>query len=250
MVPEGDDGGDGEVAEFRTFLVPRRDFSIDHESWRVTGLAGSGSKDVVVPGAFVPDYRTHRIVDVHHDTNPGYQVNDRPYYRLPWRLVFNTTIAAPAIGAAQGAVDAFVARNRVRVSAFGGPSAAKNPALHRPLARALTEVAAARSRVRTNWTEFQAWLDAGRTIPYEDRVRCFYEMTYAHATCSGAVFDLMGVNGGRTMDGEGEVQRFFRDLLAMRNHPSANLEFSATLYAEAMLGLERPPFNPTARFVL
>ena len=39
------------------------DFSIDHDSWKVTGLAGTGSKDVVVPGAFVPEHRTHSIVE-------------------------------------------------------------------------------------------------------------------------------------------------------------------------------------------
>jgi hypothetical protein len=39
-------------AEFRTFLVPRKDFAIDHESWQVTGLAGTGSKDIVITDAF------------------------------------------------------------------------------------------------------------------------------------------------------------------------------------------------------
>jgi len=42
----------------------------------------------------------------------------------------------------------------------------------------------------------------------------------------------------------------FRDLLAMRNHPAANLEFSAGLYAQAKLGAEPPPFVPSQRFVL
>ncbi len=52
------------------------------------------------------------------------------------------------------------------------------------------------------------------------------------------------------MRAEGALQRFFRDLLAMRNHPAANLEFSGALYAQAMLGLDPPPFDPSHRFVL
>src|SRR6476469_1895703 len=36
---------EGNGAEFRTFLLPRSDFTVDHDSWRVTGLAGTGSKD-------------------------------------------------------------------------------------------------------------------------------------------------------------------------------------------------------------
>jgi 3-hydroxy-9,10-secoandrosta-1,3,5(10)-triene-9,17-dione monooxygenase len=242
-----DDAG---TPEFRTFLVPRRDFVVDQDSWSVTGLAGTGSKDVTVAGAVVPEHRTHRVVDYYNGANPGFAVNDRPYYRLPWRLVFGTTIAAPAIGAAVGALDEFIATNSTRVSAYGGASAARNPALHRPLARALTEVDAARVKVRATWAAMLARLEAGETIPYEHRARCFYELTHAHWSCSGAVYDLMGVNGVRTMRADSALQRFCRDLLAMRNHPAANIEFSAGLYAQAKLGLEAPPFVPTQRYVL
>ena len=147
---------DGNGAEFRTFLVPRQDFTIDHESWQVTGMAGTGSKDLIVTDAFVPEHRTHRIVDVYHGRDPGFAVNDRPYFRLPWRLVFGYTIAAPAIGAAAGALDAFIEQNRSRVSAYGGPPVAQDPALHRPLARALIAVDAARTRLRSTWTELQS----------------------------------------------------------------------------------------------
>jgi 3-hydroxy-9,10-secoandrosta-1,3,5(10)-triene-9,17-dione monooxygenase len=241
---------EGSGAEFRTFLVPRQNFTIDQDSWRVTGLGGTGSKDVVLSGAFVPEHRTHRITDVYHGTDPGFAVNDRPYYRLPWRLVFATTIAVPAIGAAWGAVEAFIAQNRHRVSANGGPPVAQSPALHRPLARALVEVEAARARVAAIWSDFLSSLQEGRAIPYERRAQCLYEMAHAHMSCSGAVFELMGVNGGRTMEADGPLQRFFRDLLAMRNHPAANVEFSATLYAQAKLGVPPPPFVPTQRVVL
>jgi 3-hydroxy-9,10-secoandrosta-1,3,5(10)-triene-9,17-dione monooxygenase len=241
---------DGDGAEFRTFLVPRRDFTVDHDSWRVTGLGGTGSKDVIVPGAWIPEHRTHRIIDVYHGTDPGFAVNDRPYYRLPWRLVFATTIAAPAVGAALGAVHAFIEQNRSRVSAYGGPPVAQNPALQRPLAHALIEVDAARIRMHATWTEFLSRLEHRQPIPYERRAQCLYEMAYAHATCSGAIYELMGVNGGRTMNASSALQRFFRDLSAMRNHPAANLEFSASLYAGAKLGVEPPPFVPTQRVVL
>jgi 3-hydroxy-9,10-secoandrosta-1,3,5(10)-triene-9,17-dione monooxygenase len=244
VIPD-DSGG-----EFRTFLVPRRDFSIDHDSWQVTGLAGTGSKDIMVAGAFVPEHRTHSVVDVYHGRDPGFTVNDRPYFRLPWRLVFGYTIAAPAIGAAIGAVDAFIDNNRVRVSAYGGPPVARDPAVNRPLARALIATDTARSRLAATWQEMRATIEAGRTIPYERRVQALYEAALAHHGCTSAVYDLVGVNGGRTMRADAALQRHFRDLLAMRNHPAANLEFSGNLYAQAKLGVEPPPFVPSQRFVL
>jgi 3-hydroxy-9,10-secoandrosta-1,3,5(10)-triene-9,17-dione monooxygenase len=241
---------EGNGAEFRTFLVPRRDFSIDHDSWRVTGLAGTGSKDVIVAGAFVPEHRTHSVVDVYHERNPGFAVNNRPYFRLPWRLVFGYTIAAPAVGAALGAVQAFIDNNSGRVSAYGGPAIARDPAVHRPLARALTATDTARTRLAGTWVELQSLLQQGKPIPYARRAQAFYEATLAHHSCTNAISDLLAVNGGRTMQADGALQRFFRDLLAMRNHPAANIEFSGSLYAQAMLGLDPPPFVPSQRFVL
>ena len=59
-----DDEADGLGPEFRSFLVPRGDFTVDQESWHVTGLAGTGSKDVHVADAFVPEYRTHSSTPV------------------------------------------------------------------------------------------------------------------------------------------------------------------------------------------
>jgi 3-hydroxy-9,10-secoandrosta-1,3,5(10)-triene-9,17-dione monooxygenase len=241
---------DGSGAEFRTFFVPRKDFSIDHESWQVTGLAGTGSKDIVIADACVPEHRTHSIVDVYHGRDPGFAVNDRPYFRLPWRLVFGYTIAAPAIGAAVGALDAFVEQYRTRVSAYGGPPVAQDSAMQRPLARALIAIDTARTRVGATWAELQSLLESRQTIPYERRVQALYEAALAHDRCTRAIYELMGVNGGRTMRADGTLQRFFRDLLAMRNHPAANVEFSAKLYAQAKLGMEPPPFVSSQRFVL
>ena len=41
-------------------LVPRSDFEID-DTWFVSGLRGSGSKDIVTDNAFIPQ---HRVLDV------------------------------------------------------------------------------------------------------------------------------------------------------------------------------------------
>ena len=67
------------------------------------GLCGTGSKDIVVEDAFVPEYRTHSYLDAFHLRNPGMAVNDAPLYRLPLGLVFLTLAArrrsAPRWGA-------------------------------------------------------------------------------------------------------------------------------------------------------
>ena len=248
VVPDDDPAGAG--PEFRSFLVPRGDFSVDPESWRVTGLAGTGSKDVQVADAFVPEYRTHSSTQVYERTDPGRAVNDRPLYRLPWSVVFPYAIASPAIGAAAGALDLFIENNRERVSVAGGRTVSASPGLHLRLAESLTEVEAARTRLALTFRDFQARVTRGEEIPYVLRTRCRYDAAHALAHCAGAVYRVLEVNGGRTMNAGEAFQRLFRDLLAMRNHISATLEVNASAYALAKLGAPPPPFNRAQRVVI
>jgi 3-hydroxy-9,10-secoandrosta-1,3,5(10)-triene-9,17-dione monooxygenase len=248
LVP--DDEADGLGPEFRSFLVPRGDFAVDQDSWRVAGLAGTGSKDLTVADVFVPEYRTHSSTQVYEHADPGRAVNDRPLYRLPWSCVFPYAIATPAIGAASGALSLFVEHNRERVSVAGGRTASAGADLHLRLAESLTEVEAAHTRLTLTWQDFHARVTRGEEVPYVLRARCRYDAAHAIAHCAGAVFRLLEVNGGRTMNAEEPFQRMFRDLLAMRNHISGTLDVSASTYALARLGAPRPTFNRAQRVVV
>ena len=248
VVPDDEAAGNG--PEFHSFLVPRGDFTVDQESWHVTGLAGTGSKTVAVEDAFVPDYRTHSSTQVHERTDPGRAINRAPLYQLPWSTVFPYAIGSPAIGAAVGALEAFIDNNRERVSVAGGRTASASPVLQVRLAESLIDVEAARNRLALTWQDFLARVTRGEEVPYELRTRCRYEVAYAIAHCTNAVFRVLEINGGRTMNADQAFQRFFRDLLAMRNHIAATLELNASAYALAKLGVPPPPFNPAQRVVI
>ncbi len=245
-----DDEPDGLGPEFRSFLVPRADFTVDQDSWNVTGLAGTGSKDVRVADAFVPEYRTHSSTQVYQRTDPGRTVNTASLYQLPWSVVFPYAIASPAIGAAAGALDLFIENNRERVSVAGNRTVSASPGLHLRLAESLTEVEAARTRLALTFRDFQARVTRGEEIPYVLRARSRYDAAHAIAHCGNAVYRMLEVNGGRTMQAAEGFQRLFRDLLAMRNHISATLEVNASAYALAKLGATPPPFNPAQRVVI
>src|SRR5260370_10494852 len=114
---------DGAPPDARTFLLPRADYAID-DNWHVMGLCGTGSKDIVVAGAFVPEYRTHSYLDAFHLKNPGTAVNDAPLYRLPFGLLFAYALSAAAIGVATGAFAAVREQQQRRCRLRdGGPGA-------------------------------------------------------------------------------------------------------------------------------
>ncbi|HSD11379.1 MAG TPA: VOC family protein [Candidatus Binatia bacterium] len=233
---------DGNGPEFRTFLVPARDFTIDQASWQVSGLQGTGSKDVLVKDALVPEHRTHRIVDNYNYADPGRVVNSA-YFRMPWLSMFAYAIATPAIGAAVGALDAFVEDARSRFGVSVGSPAALNPALHARLAEALTIVADTRARIAPTWNDFYATVQSAREIPVERRARCRYEATQAIGACLGAVLKVFEVGGGGVMNTRKPFQRLLRDLMAMRNHPFGIPDPRAAAYAKCVLGVPTEPFS-------
>ena len=231
-IPEGES-----EADLRAFLVGRSDFAVDPDSWKVAGLAGTGSKTLNIKEAFVPEHRSHKVADVSRGVVAGWAVNDRPLYHMPWMAgIFTYAIAAPAIGAATGALEAFVEQTRTRLGAYGGQPVAANPAIQFRLANALAEVDNARLRMRQTWEEFYGLACAGTTIiPAELQARTRYEGARAISKCLSAVLEVFEVAGGGVMHLSNPIQRFLRDLLAMRNHPMGALEAAATTYARAQL---------------
>ena len=169
---------------------------------------------------------------------------------MPWSAVFPYAIGSPAIGAALGALHSFIDNNRERVSVAGGRTVSTSSALHLRLAELLTDVEAARTRLVLTWQDFLARVTRGEEVPYVLRTRCRYEVAHAIAQCTNAVYRVLEVNGGRTMNAGEAFQRYFRDLVAMRNHIAATLELNASTYALAILGAKPPPFSRAQRMVI
>lgn len=225
---------DGDIS---AFVVKREDFEVDPDSWDVAGLRGTGSKTINVKEAFVPEWRSHRVSDVAKGIIPGWEVNDRPLYHMPWMGgIFTYAIAAPAIGAAVGALNEYVQQTRTRVGAYGGPPVALNPGVQYRLAEALADVEDARLRMRATWDEFYAAVEGGATlVPPHLQARTRYEGARAISRCLHAVLSVFEVAGGSVMHNSNPIQRYLRDLLAMRNHPMGGLESTASAYARSAL---------------
>src|SRR6516164_11466791 len=84
-------GAEGKPGDIRTFLLPRADYEID-DVWDTVGLRGTGSNDIVVDGAFVPEHRSLSFTDVTRLACPGQQVNPGPLYRVPFGSIFSYAI--------------------------------------------------------------------------------------------------------------------------------------------------------------
>ncbi len=137
----------------RLLLVPKDDFEIV-DTWTVSGLRATGSHDIVVKDAFVPQHRTHRMVELFDCKGPGQAVNPSALYRLPFGLVFAGGVANAAVGALQGMLNRLVGE----INAKRGPTR-PNPDLSLMVAEAATTADEARVLVEKNFARLAAYAE-------------------------------------------------------------------------------------------
>jgi resorcinol 4-hydroxylase (FADH2) len=89
-------------------LVPVTDVIVDHDSWNVSGLQGTGSKTVAIDDpVFVPAHRILPIGAIFSGKVPGLDVPGNAQARFGYPTFGPTALVAPIVGMAQGALDAF-----------------------------------------------------------------------------------------------------------------------------------------------
>jgi 3-hydroxy-9,10-secoandrosta-1,3,5(10)-triene-9,17-dione monooxygenase len=233
--------GEAKAPEMRTFLVPRSDYRID-DNWHVMGLKGTGSKDVVVENAFVPEHRTHRLIDGFKRQSPGNELNAAPLYRLPFGQIFVRSVSTSAIGAAQGALDAFIEIAAKRVAASDAAKVADDPATQVVCARAAGLIDEARLVLGRNFDEMMALVRAGQDIGIDRRVRFRYDSSVAVVKSVEAVDLLFTASGGRAIFLGSPLLRYFLDVHAARAHYANNPEKPGRNFGAVQLGTKTTDF--------
>ncbi len=230
---------DKNPVDFRTFLLPISDYQID-DVWNTVGLRGTGSNDIVVDGAFVPEHRSLGFGDVTKCECPGQELNDAPLYRIPFGSIFSCAITTPIIGMAAGAYDAHVAYQRDRVStAYLGAKTAEDQFAQVRVARAAGDIDAAWLAIDRNMIELMGHVRAGEPIPMPLRLRIRRDQVLGTQRAVGAVDLLFENSGGRALKNGTPIQRFWRDVHSGRAHAINDPERALSMFGRGEFGL--PP---------
>jgi 3-hydroxy-9,10-secoandrosta-1,3,5(10)-triene-9,17-dione monooxygenase len=211
-------------------MVPAGDVTII-DNWYVSGLRGTGSKDVVIQDVFVPARHASSLAE-HH----GWDIHRRPSYRLPLMTIWPYTLAAPGIGIAQGAIDEFCRK----LDGKTGPGrTADSVALQLRLAESAAEVDLARLILRTDCAEMLALAADGADFPAETQSRYRRNQAFVTRLSIRAVDRLFEASGGHALYEAEAMQRFHRDVHAVGHHAALYWDSSAETYGRSLLGL--PP---------
>jgi 3-hydroxy-9,10-secoandrosta-1,3,5(10)-triene-9,17-dione monooxygenase len=233
-------GAEGPIPDFRSFLLLAGQYEID-DNWHVSGLRGTGSKDIVVEDAFVPEYRTQsHIPYALGERLPGQDLNDGVLYRLPWSVVFNMAIVASALGSARGFIETWIAETKDRKVAGTG-RLADDPLTQRRLAEALWDLDAAVALVRSDARTVWEMGEAGVAASMAERARFRWNMTRACERLSDAVAELWRTASGRAVFVDHPLQRRFQDFQAALGHAYLGTDPVAKAVGGTLLGAAKTP---------
>ena len=209
---------EGDPPDMRTFLLPRSDYEIGGDAWHTFGLQGTGSEDIIVDRAFVPEYRTHKSIDGFLCQNPGQEANTGPLYRLPWAQVFTRSVSTAAFGGARAALKAGIQIMEDRVSTNTGKAAKENPVLQGALARLHSEILEMELTLKTSFEDMMAHAEKGEDIPMEKRALFTYQSSTVVRRLAGLVDELLPLLGGRAIYMSSPIVQPWLDLHAARAH--------------------------------
>ncbi|GAA4840038.1 acyl-CoA dehydrogenase family protein [Saccharopolyspora rosea] len=223
-------------------ILPRSDYTIVEDSWDVAGLRGTGSKDVVVSDAFVPDYRViafDRLID---GTLPKEAGLTNPTYHVPFSCMFPLGITSAVIGMAEGALAHHLAYQRDRVQ-ITGTKVRDDPYVLPVISEAAAEIQASRVSLVDNACRMYDAVAAGREVSFHERAVGRRTQVQAAWRAVRAVDEIVVRSGGNAMRMDNPIQRFWRDVHVGLSHaihvPGAVFHASAL----TQLGIE-PPEGP------
>ena len=233
-VVASDDEADG--IEYRIFLLPEADYKI-LDTWNVAGLRGTGSSDVEVRDAFVPDHMTVAVGNLAGGMAPGSKVNPNPLYNLPVFSLFPYVLSGVALGNAQACLDDYAEVARHRISTYNRAKLSDFQSTQIKIAEASAKIDAARLIMRSACTEAMENARRSRTPDMAIKTKYRRDGAFSVNLCTDAVSMLFAASGARGLFTTGVLQRQFRDAHAINSHLAFNFDAAGTNYGRVALGL-------------
>ena len=223
---------------FDWMLIPRSDVSIE-DDWFVSGLCGTGSKDLILDNVFVPTHRRVSGMDIAMGTTPGGKALGIPMGRLPfaWPAVWG--IPAALVGMAAGMAEAVRKTLIGKKGLFTGEMQVDRVANQIRLAEALTDIQAAELIMRHRMEELNRWAEAGGAPAPIDAFASHRDAAYVSRLMGKVASNLSLMAGATSVYLTNPIQRFKRDIDVGITHVSLVWEEAAENYGRALWDL--PP---------
>lgn len=216
----------------RLVIFPKREAQV-LDTWRVSGLRGTGSHDFRVDGIFVPEQRA--IVGFGGiPTQPG------RLYSLPF-TIFSVSLVGVPLGLARAAIDALTELAESKKPMDSGQLLKDKPAIQAAVGRAEAILRAARAFL---FEAVQAMWDAAGSAGPTFHQRALVRLAITHVAESAKLVSNMmfEAGGGTSLYEEGRLARCWRDAHAVAQHialTSNNYEYAGRVLLGMPSGMAR-----------
>jgi alkylation response protein AidB-like acyl-CoA dehydrogenase len=219
-------------------LIPRRDVQIE-DDWFVSGLSGTGSKDILLDDVFVPEHRRVPILDLAMGSTPGGKAHGIPLARLPFVLPAVWGIPPALVGMANGMAAAVRQTLIGKKALFSGELQSERVANQIKLTEAMTDIHAAELIMRHRLAELKSWGEKGAPPSALDALSSQRDASYVSRLMGKVANNLSLMAGATSINLSNPIQRYQRDINAGVNHVSLVWEEAAENYGRALWDL--PP---------
>jgi 3-hydroxy-9,10-secoandrosta-1,3,5(10)-triene-9,17-dione monooxygenase len=221
-------------------LVPADEVEVD-DVWHTAGMRGTGSHDVIINDAFVPEHRIVGVADIYGGTAPGASLHAAPSYRWPLVPALALTASMPVLGAAERVAELFAERLGGRVLAYSGVAQKDQPAAQIRLADARVRLRALQALIAETAEGIELIVAGGGRVSRS--VRADARLAAAHTVheCRAIIADLIGASGASAQFLSNPLQRFKRDVDIASGHVVLDYDTSRELAGALAIGAKISP---------
>ena len=230
-------GTTGDPRDVRMFALPINEVTVT-DNWDASGMAGTGSNDIIVEDRFVPAHRAQSIAEMSIGRAPGGLEHGTPMYRMPMIPILCLAAGTPAIGAAKAALEHFVERSRTRKMFGSSGVQAEHPAVHIRVGYARARIETAEILARQVAAETTRWGECEDVCGVEDRAKLRMRMAYAVRLCRDVVRDLVEAGGANAQLAGQPLERIHRDVHTIASHTVFDVDAIAEQYGRLEYGLK------------
>ncbi len=215
----------------RHIMIPRADVQFD-DTWHTLGMRGSGSKDLVVNNAFIPDHRCVPTFPTFLGLSPHAK---SPTYRLPVYAGLSSMMTASVLGMAERGLGAFIEKTGGRRSAYG-VAKAENAGMQRRIAESSAEIAQARRLLEDICRRFDAAMIADQTPMSDlDRIQFRWDAAYIAELCRRAIERIYAAAGAHSLYEGHPVLVAYRDVVTACHHAVVDFDTVSEMYGRTVL---------------
>jgi 3-hydroxy-9,10-secoandrosta-1,3,5(10)-triene-9,17-dione monooxygenase len=213
IVPKADDAPPG-PPDMRNFVIHKDDYTIV-DNWDVLGLRGTGSHDIVVKDAFIPEHRVFKV-GVPAGGQPGNQLNPAPLFQIEFGQIFPRAVAYSAVGCLQAVVNT-AQEFASAVSPNTGAARGDLPEVQIAYAKASHEIEVQQLIMKATTAEWMEYAEKGEAMPLERRSYRRYQQAQIVDKCLDAALELYKQLGGNAVR-RGVITKAISDLETARCH--------------------------------